>query len=329
MKTKNVKRKPNIFLWLALIFVSVLAVSFTVSAIVYAAYTNSKNTQRTIATYDTAGERFSSNYLKKGNIGVTTLFVDSGDRPSTTITVCNYEQGKLSKPSTSAISYEITFSFVKYDSVNELYVDATAGEVGTYSVKVTNGGGEATINSSNLSHTFSDKEFAAGEPQSDAYFIEMSADFATVRPNLLLSVVVTPTGTGVSELAGLFNADLRAQEAEVSWRGYFDDDTSVTPAGYNGFNYVITGTGSGTFTLNWNGSKVSLSDVSKIELLKLDDASMNGNSISFKVDSTENSRFAIQFYKVNITSETWEQMSNATGTIGIVTFSFLPDSNGD
>ena len=325
MKTKNVKRKPNIFLWLALIFVSVLAVSFTVSAIVYAAYTNSKNTQRTIATYDTAGERFSSNYLKKGNIGVTTLFVDSGDKPSTTITVCNYEQGKLSKPSTSAISYRITFSFVKYDSTEKVYVDATAGEVGAYSVKVTNGGGEATINSSNLSHTFSDKEFAAGESHSDAYFIEMSANFATTlpKPNLFLSIVVTPTGTGVSELAGLFNADLRAQEAVTNWRGYFDDDTSdKTPADYDGFNYVITGSGSGTFTLSWNGEKVALSEVSKIDLLKIDGAEMNGNSISFSVDSTIASRYAIQFYKVNITSENWAQMS---GVGGVVTFTFIAD----
>ena len=57
--------------------------------------------------------------------------------------------------------------------------------------------------------------------------------------------------------------------------------------------------------------------MSLLTLLSIDGASRNGNSITFPVDAEEVSLYDLQFYKVNITTETWGDMTST-----VVTYDF-------
>lgn len=301
MEKKNGKRNKILYITLAIVLV--LSLSFAVSGVAIAAYTNSKNTQRTIATYDSTGEKFSSNYLKRGVTEIATIITELNTDPKTTITICNFEQGKISKPNTSAITYNIEFRFVK--KVAGEYVNATTAEVGDYTASIrASSGEELELDSSDnesLSANINGLTFAAGVAKTHSFYVTLSRNFATAvpKPNLYLSVVATPTsGTGVSVLKGVFNADIRSQEESANWHGEFSEyDAEGSPSDYDAFNYLITGSGNGTFTVTWDGEYVKISDYSMIELLKIDGATKVGNSISFSVDSSEIDRYNVQFYR--------------------------------
>ncbi|MBR4335481.1 MAG: hypothetical protein IKP74_03405, partial [Clostridia bacterium] len=84
-----------------------------------------------------------------------------------------------------------------------------------------------------------------------------------------------------------------------------------------GFNYRISGVGSGNFTLRWDSAKVGISALSLLTLLEIEGAQQVGSSITFPVNAGDESLYDVQFYKVNITNETWSDMTNS-----VVTFDF-------
>ena len=109
-----------------------LLVSLLVSSGIYAIskFTNSLQAQRTVAAYDTLGERFSSNYLQKGsgfNVRNVTVESDS-ETPLAIVTVCNYEQGRQMYVNPLDVPYALTMRLVRYDPVQGRYVAATAGD---------------------------------------------------------------------------------------------------------------------------------------------------------------------------------------------------------
>lgn len=306
-----------------IVFLCVLLSVFC--TVTYAIFTSVRNAQRTIAAYDTEGERFSSNYLLKGDSkdNVRTVFTTSVSLPVVAVvTVCNYQQGVQTLPFDSSFTYTVTARLVKYDeslpakyaAVDSSYL--TSQSLTSYTVSISDGTQTRTLGVSNTSGTFSGS-FSGGVSDSDAYTVSFSTGFAENKPNLYLEMIATPSTPLLSTIRSIFKPDLRAAGATDYWTGSFRDDTGTSPSSYDGYNYLITGTGSGNVTLTWDGTKIKLSDVSKDILLSVSGASQVGNSITFPVDSDEESRYDLQFYKVNIASETWSQMSSS-----VVTFSF-------
>ena len=283
----------------------------------YARFTNSLQAQRTVAAYDAVGERFSSNYLQSGNgKNVRIISVASAlETPMAVVTVCNYEQGRQMYANTQDIPYTLSLQLVKYDNVQGIYVDATSGEVAGKAITISNGNTSVTLNSSNLSDdaTFSGM-LEADDPVSDAYTVT----FQPYQDSIFLQMTVTPDNeTGLSALQGILKAGIRMAGASSSWAGSFQDSTASAPSAYDGFNYRVTGVGSGTFTLRWNSAYVEISAMSLLTLLSIDGAIRNGNSITFPVDAEEVSLYDLQFYKVNITTETWGDMTST-----VVTYDF-------
>lgn len=324
MEKKIRVRKGALVVLIAVTALFVLAVAAVGT---YAAYTNSRNAQRTVATYDSQGERFSSNALAKGNSrdNVHTVYVsDASIAPSTAITVCNYERGKQTYPNPEEVRYAVLLRLVRYDGASEekyVPVDAaymTANELTGYTVTVTKGGSTVTLSASHLSDSTFSGILTARETSSDVYTMTFDTDFAPDQPNLYVEMIVAPVNAGLQTLRGVFKTDIRAQGTTNAWTGSFSDDTSVPPSGYDGFNYIVMGVGDGTVTVTWDETRVALSYKSLSDILAIDGATSTANSVSFPVDSDENSRYDLQFYKVNITSETWSNM-NAT----VVRFRFV------
>ena len=292
----------------------------------YAIFTSSHSAQRTIAAYDTEGQRFSSNYMLIGESreNVRTIYTTDVRLPTVAaVTVANYPQGRQTLFSPDNITYTLTATLVKYDaSTVQKYVpvDAaylTSESLTDYTVTISDGTVTRTLGVSNLTTAIS-SSLTGGASDADAYTVTFSANFAATKPNLYLEMVAVPSNLGMSTIRGIFKPDYRVAGATDYWTGEFQDDSSVTPASYDGYNYLITGTGSGTATVTWDGTKVVLSDVSRDRLLSISGASQTGNSITFPVDSDTQSRYDLQFYKVNITAgTTWANMASQ-----VVTFNF-------
>lgn len=307
--------KRGIILLPSAILAVALAILIPVSWISYAKFTNSLEAQRTVAAYDSVGARFSSNYLRDGdsadNIG--TVYVSTEEQtPAAVVTVCNYEQRKQTHPNTADITYSVSLKLVKYSG--GVYSDATAGEVGAYTVEITKGLDTVTLNSSKLSDTSFSGTLEANAANSDTYMVV----FKPYQNTIFLEMIVTPQGeTDLLPLTGILKASIRLSGVTSAWTGTFQDSTLNTPDSYDGFNYRITGMGSGTATLSWNPAKVILSDVSLRMLLSITGAEQDGSSVTFPVDSDQVNLYDLQFYKVNITTETWSQMNTS-----VVTFRF-------
>ena len=292
-----------------------LAILIASGTATYAIFTNSLQAQRTVAAYETAGDMFSSNYLMKGSSGsnIRTIYVTAaGQTPTAVVTVCNYDQGVQTISNANDITYSISARLVKYNGSS--YVAADSGDATGYTVTITRGESSIQLSSSKLSYseTFSGT-IAGGASHSDAYTVAFSNNFAVASPpNLYLEMTVTPsTPSSLPSLTGIFKISIRSAGTTNSWAGSFSDSTSSAPSAYDGFNYRITGQGSGTFTLKWDSTRIALSQVSLGELLSITGASSTSNSVTFPVDSAGTSTYDIQFYKVNITSESWANDMNS------------------
>lgn len=300
----------------ALHFTVLSLIIFTLffSPVSLAAYTNSRHAQRTIANYAANGDKFSSNLLakvqSKQNVRVvyTTGVVDPKER----VTICNYEQGRQALPYENNITYSLAVSLVKYDAeTEEKYVAASSVEVGAYKASVQLGNDTPVVlDNGNLSHTFSGA-LTGNTPDEDVFIVTMDKEFATVPLNLYLELVATPSDATLPTIRGIIKAELKAEGVVNAWSGRFIDSTEDAPADYDGYQYRVEGTGSGTFTLQWDSTKLSLSDRSLIFLGQT--ATQVGDTdyyeISFAVDSSDTMEYTLQFHKENITNETWPEMN--------------------
>ena len=324
-----------------LILVSlILSFSFMmmVSAISLAAYTNSRYAQRTVSTYLSGGDRFSSNYLAKkySRDNVKTAYTTSDDTdPTVLITLCNYEQGKQSLTYETDISYTLSARLVKYDAgtsekyvpVDDAYLSANSLTDYKISIKKGNGNGEPTVlKSGNLSASFSGT-LTGNRISYDTYRLTLDVEFATdePQPNLYIEMVASvPEITTLPTLRAVFKAELRSEGAVNAWTGAFSESTEVAPKSYEGYNYRISGMGSGTVTLRWDGSKLELNqyDLIKLNQTPTQVAETSYYEISFDVNSDIKALYDLQFFKKNIDSETWLQMNGATGSGSVVEYGF-------
>ena len=305
--------------------VSLLLIGLMIAVpVTYAMFTNSQNAQRTIAAYDSIGERFSSNYLKavlQSKANVKTIYATSAEHaPAAVMTVCNYDQGKQNLPNAENITYTMTARLVRRDGSNYVAADAayiSAQSLTAYTVTVFDGVTSVTLGNTTVSTSAFSGSLTGGEAHSVTYSIAFSVNFASADPpNLYLEIEVAPTSNTLPTLRGIFATGLRASGATNSWEGFFTDATANDPADYDGYNYAIEGIGSGSFTLKWNNTKVTLSDES-IRMLQSDaeldyDYSVDGSvsTVTSHVDADQASRYDLQFYKKNITDETWENDMN-------------------
>ena len=311
---------------LVLMIVMSLFVCAIVWASSYAAYTNSRHAQRTIAVYDKFSEPFSSNYLMKGysRDNVRTLYVtDLSLGPNALLTVSNYAQGIQTNPCQTVINYVLSARLVRYDpSTVEKYVPVTAqyisdNSLGAFTATIIKGATSVTLGGSTVEYNGFAGTLTANVISSDSYSIHLSNHFVNQPDTLFLEVTATPQGGTFSPITGIFKGDLKAQDASNRWTGAFSDTKLSLPNTYDGFNYIVTGTGSGVCTITWNTAKVVLSEESYITLMDITGATSSSGSITFPVDSNDVMRYDLQFYKVNITSETWFDMEDS-----VVTFTF-------
>ena len=345
MKETNRSLLPKWLIITSVALILAVAASFTIG---FAAYTSSRYAQRTIAPYDdlSGGYRFSSTVLGTGDSekNVKFFYTTSEAGVIASVPINNHPSNKQHQPNENDIIYTLSARFVKqletgdagysdetikYGPVDAAYVSSVSAGDKVYTVAITKRGDtpeHKTLGGDTVSLSFNGT-LPGGSVSFDTYYAQFSPDFTNgeTRPNLYLEMIATPAaGSDLPTLSGIIKPEKRVAGATNAWAGEFTDATGAgkNPADYDGFNYRVSGMGSGTCTLRWNGSIVALSLISQMELMAIDGATKEGNAITFPVDSDEISRYDLQFYKVNVTNDTsWEYMNGTAVTLSFVSAS--------
>ncbi len=340
------KKKASAFVCL---FACVLLLFSSIAAI--ASYVNTNSKKLVVAKYGDTGMRFSSNYLRTGNIETSYIFVDApasvGDAVdvSGSVRISNFPQENQTVFYEVAINYTLDIRLV-YES-GGIYAPVTADNAASvvgerYIEIVIDNGDPVTMGylsgSYNYQHTVS--RSLPGR-QSSTTNISVTFDRTQIASlldppegykRLYLQITATPTASShgsysdLSAISGRVGVALISSETLVSWEGFFSDEPNArTGAGavtddYDGYNYVIDGYGAATLTLKWKPEYLNLNEIFIGNVIGSGAVESDGTWKWITFTPGDTSHFQMQFYKSGIKSSsvysTWNQIS------GYVQFSF-------
>lgn len=315
MNNGTLKRTVLLLITLILVILSVIA-----GIISYAEYTKSSRAKRVVATYESEGERFSSNQLGMHD---NTMYnyryfhtTSENVGASTNITVCNFAQGNPQRFNDIRVTYSFNAKFMKDTGTG--YVDAVAADLSGHVVTITFGGVTKTLNAQNVSDSFTGNVLSNEHEQTDIYNVVFSGEFNDSENNIYLfleAVPTAPANNGLSTLDALCSTKISTSRYEAKWEGKFNESMAGnSPADFDGFRYVISGSGSGSIKLSWDSAYMHPTE------LFLDGMTVeNGNGtwryVEFDVDSDDVNRYDLQFYYgegVLGTINSWTGFSNDT-----------------
>lgn len=310
------------------------ALLVALGAVSYAEYVRSSRTMRTVAAYGELETPFSSNYLliaQSSTQNARMLHVDqNSDTVSIEVTVHNYPENDQLAYNRKNITYNLE-AYLRVSDGNGGLRNATAAEIGDgASVTLSlNGGTSVTLNKNAVTYTYGSSyeplTLTGGAANTDQLAVTLSGLLSCTSP-VFLELVARPTGTSASEyqpLKGMFGVSVRADLHVQTWSGYFNE-AAPNPAVYDGYNYTISGSGSGTFRLRWNPAKLRLNQALKLFDLTNDAITYTSGSqtiddvaysyIEFHVDSDVSPRYDVQFYPTaSLTaSDAWANLVSYT-----------------
>ena len=311
-------RENQILLSLVIFSIAILSIGLT-----YAAYPNRNNAKVVVARDGDVERLFSSNYLKNGSLADANIFVASGaQNPGDTVTICNYSQDKPVIYYQRNITYRLDMELMYYDQgeYRKVAADNAAAVVGDRWIKAKIDETEIRFDKTNYTWTTTEDRILLGRQSSvDKLQIVFSDDQAVKSDmkKLYLHVTATPASSfkDIEAISGRIGLSVIGEENSFVWSGYFNEtnannENAGAVSGFDGYNYVIEGVGSGSITLSWNSKFLELNErfiISELgQQLPTDE---NGwKTITFHVNSNDQyendtlvregiNRYDLQFYK--------------------------------
>lgn len=313
MNRKNWRKHYGIMLWL--VMAAVLVVSFGSMA----AYTNFNSVKKVVSTGKPKDTLFSSNYLYL--TGESDLYssrritpATTGENSSFTVQIYNYVYGNPSAWNTETIVY--TFQVIVKPRVDGNLLPEEAGNI---TVKMETDSSAATDENGNKKYTFTGHSLSSKSATQNSYTITVPN---SIKDQIKLEITATPddmTKTGNKKLAAVIS--MATLEATKHWTGKFLDDQSSTPDQYDGYNYEISGNGTGTVKLQWDASKLQ---ISKWFADGKKNTGVEENWKWLEMDVGDQTAYQFQFYRVpSVTISDWSTMN------GFVKVSFTEDSSSE
>ncbi|MBQ7715643.1 MAG: hypothetical protein IJT70_07225 [Clostridia bacterium] len=329
-------RKPGFFKRRLLAIASaVIVLSLLTGVVSYAEFTKSNRAKRVIASVEAAGVLFSSNFMlyTEGDNTVPsnskTLYTGNESQGVvTTVTICNFAQGNPAKVYDTDITYTLTAKLVYVENGTKRL--ATHDEIGDLSVILNyNSDTESTaftLDSDHISKTFLSTALDSGSSATDTCRVEFSPGFNDENCKIRLYMIAVPTTArgDISMIDATFGTAVSHERQSISWEGYFNEAgargvaNASFPTAFDGFRYVITGTGEGTIKLSWKHALVHPNTLFLDEIGETPTVSGEWSYVDFSVDSDEISRYDTQFYYTNgiiANGQTGHEWDNVTGAV--------------
>ena len=315
-----------------IIFMLSLSLLSSIGIIVWSRYEDSKtNMKRVIVAVTESATRFSSNYMEKTLIsrprpisaGATKIALNGVQYYPVDVVVRNYSaedpykyfetaftctlDAYISDISGNPLNKADKASLVKYDANGDQsdvkdFVLVGNGDNARYRIAGTNSVPITGMLAPDGTHVLT-------------YHFLFAASLLDAEENVYVRLKATPDdSTELRALEGVIGITTQTAEIALTWEGYFNDEganeeeNSRTQAGtFDGFNYVITGSGSRTVKLSWCTDRLELNLFNDLPSSYTEDtftegegnSLLNWKSRTFSVNSNTTSRYDIQFYMVN------------------------------
>lgn len=277
------------------VIISVIMLTM-ISAAVSAVYINQNVAKRVVSTQGAGGTPFSSNYLllapkETSTFAIKTIYCsEEAEMTQFVINVCNYAQNDPSKVNEYDISYTLTLTLTNADG--SVHTGSFSG------LSVTDNDGTSHSFSSGVC-TISNQLLLKNQRSVNTYTVFIPKAMVGAVD---MSVLAEPSESSYSAVNGnklgrtFTFAEYNA--AATTWTGSFSETTAN---GYDAFNYIIRGQGTGRITLTWDPSQLEINKYffDNYGLQSTVTDTENGKkSLSFDVNSTDGlNRYDIQFYK--------------------------------
>lgn len=311
-KTSNIRRNWTLVWLIAALSVSLLFVTF-------ASYTYIKSVKRVATTVKSPDGLFSSNSM---SVSTSERRITSTDY---TVTVCNYAQNKPSVPNPADVSYTMTAELVvhyngQYLTMSELqssypaayatYMDLLADRTYTITKIEDDETGASTetvydLNDSPYSASYSSQSLKGNRSSTDKFKVTFDpAEIEETTPTFYIRVTATADQTTI--IRGYICAAKNTTDT-AAWQGNLVENPSYD---YDFYNYILSGSGKGTLDVMWDPAYLEINNFFVLPMAEndlvdyggskiTDDTSNPGwKKITLNVDSTEKSRYEVQFYKV-------------------------------
>ena len=308
--------------------------------VTHAAYNGTADVKRVVSTQATSTTVFSSNYLEiySTDMAVKNLRTTAEGDFTVSVTVCNYDQMDFNSYAKSQIVYDFKVELVRqqgdsYVPVNSVQMNGSNAKKFTVK-KIMNenesfeGDTEHNLNTGSFSYTYQNESLSGGNPFKDTFDISFDAvEVERDVPELFVRVTATPTtesqqlNSGISTLAGIISIS-QGRSVETGWHGSLQETGSED---YDGYNLIIEGSGSGQIDIIWNETYFTINPVfialNAGKLGTEEDATDRPSGfkkITLTVDSTQDNRYVVQFFK---------NLPEATGTGNILCAHYVPANN--
>ena len=329
-------RKHWLSAWLV---VALLACS---SLFAYAAFTRINIVKRVVSTDAGVGARFSSDSMDNTTSGMTTRksFSSQSEDANVEVNVFNYPYPKASLYRNVVTEYDVVARIGTHDGTTftALSGEALTGLSNAYYINY-NGGTNYLFNASSGTVSFEDCSIAAGKVDPDIFNVHFdNSELGDTPPGYCVEMIATPKDTSLPVLKGYISVRY-VKQAESGWTGTLDELSGTRI--YDGYNYILEGSGSGKITFHWNPTYVTInkqflqnpentyyingsnvtgdSNLSLTEDSFTTDATTGMKSLTLVVDSQKKNRYVVQFYKTDSNNVSYDYSNAAIKN-------YLPDT---
>ena len=321
--------------WLVIIAIALSAF------IIYATYTGITSLKRVVSTRAGAGILFSSNYMRSGSNPQTSLeyrdyseFTNAQGEPLETknpeydMVVCNYSQGdKATWYTANDIKYSVTAELLLNEKhTNGEYKTPTADDLGDlkFGIKYSTDSDYTYFSGSQLTIPLPvTGNYTLNKSEASSNKFSLLFDKSELKnnaPRFWIKVTATPissSGGEVDTISG-YVGTCKSAEGGANWTGFIGDDNYDT-IDYDSYNYIISGSGKGSFYFAWDDSKIKPNEFALVNYsadIKTPKSDVDSwtyytqygtthptsgtwKYIELKVDSEETARYEFQLYKTS------------------------------
>ena len=288
------------------------------SLISYAAFTRINIVKRVVSTDAGSGARFSSDSMDSSIAGMTarkSFYSQSAD-PNAEVYVFNYPYPKASLYRNTVTKYDVEARIGTHDGTTftPLTGSALTGLSNSYYINY-KGGDNALFNNGSIPITFENCRIGAGKVAPDCFNVHFDSDeLGDTPPGYCVEMIAKPEDTSLPTLKGYISVRY-IKTAESGWTGALEDLENNKE--YDGYNYIIEGSGEGRITFSWNPELLTINKQflqNPVNKFYIGDAEVYGSpsltedsfstvsgmkSITLVVDSQQKNRYEVQFYKTD------------------------------
>ena len=252
----------------------ILVLSFAIVGL--AEYLKGQNSaKRVVANIAGMGQLFDSNYLMSGPASLTTISFPKTQTGKCVIDlkIYNYFHSDPGKAYQGALTYKLVAQLVNEQGnpISEDDIGSYSGQIGISADNGSNYTYFVNYDSTNGYYLNVGTDVKGGsedipyEPDTDgkykptdhSYKLCFPVTFLTVKPDIYIKLTAIPSDAReLSSISGILGVSLQGESLNQGWDGMYNDSQALT--GYDGLNYLISGSGKASITIRWDSRYIDI-----------------------------------------------------------------------